>query len=107
MADSQVDGAEDLGVETGVSATTWEPFITVTWKETKVQLTPEQSRQHAQYLLEAAATAETDAFLIAWMRERFAVDRPEVVAGILQDFRDWRTAREEVLSAESRRSDRE
>lgn len=56
-----------------------------------VQMTPEQARDHAQAVFEAAEASETDGFLVEYFRSKRASDA--VIAGIVADFRLHRDAR--------------
>jgi hypothetical protein len=64
--------------------------VDVRWGDQLGQLDPDTARQLGRDLLDAAASAEVDAFLMGFLEHRINVDRIEVRAGILSEFRKWR-----------------
>jgi len=70
---------------------TQKPFVMVTVGEQDfmTQMSPAEARDLAHNLLACAESSETDAFLITFLRERVKAN-DEAIAGILQDFREWR-----------------
>jgi hypothetical protein len=69
---------------------TRQPYVDVRWGDQLGQLDPDTARQLGRDLLDAAASAEVDAFLMGFLEHRINVDRIEVRAGILSEFRKWR-----------------
>jgi hypothetical protein len=78
-----------------VSARTGEPLVMLTWGEQACQVTPEEARQHAMMVLEAAASAETDSFLFSFLVNRIETDR-DWAGQLLLEFRAWRQRRAEL-----------
>ncbi len=76
-------------IESGVSAFTSEPFITLAWGDERGQLTVAEARAHAFALLEACEAATSDAFLFHFARERVGME-VERAAVLLADFRAYR-----------------
>lgn len=72
---------------------TQQPFVMVTVqeKEFTTNMSPAEARSLAMNLLECADAAESDAFLITFLRKKVGANDEAIVA-ILQDFRDWRAA---------------
>jgi hypothetical protein len=71
-----------------------EPFVQLLMskdgKETFIgQMSPDDCRQHALAILEAAEAAEQDAFLMWFVREKLGGDLA-MAGGIMQEFRMWR-----------------
>ena len=69
---------------------TQQPYVDVRWGEQLGQFDPDTARQLGRDLLDAAAAAEVDAFLMGFLERRIKIDRVEVRAGILSEFRKWR-----------------
>ena len=69
---------------------TSKPYVQVQWGQSLAQLDPDSARQLARDLLDAASISETDAFLVMFFQKQVGVDRPDVIAGILAEFRKWR-----------------
>jgi hypothetical protein len=78
-----------------VSASTGEPMVMLTWGSQAGQVTPEEARQHALIVLEAAASAETDSFLFNFLVNRIQTDQDRA-GQLLMDFRAWRQRRAEL-----------
>lgn len=78
-----------------VSARTGEPMVMLTWGEQAGQVTPEEARQHAMIVLEAAASAEMDSFLFSFLVHRVQTD-PGRAGELLMEFRAWRQRRNEL-----------
>ncbi len=70
---------------------TQKPFvmIVVGKHDFMVQISPAGARELAINLLQAAEAAEGDAFLISFLRRKVGAN-DEAVAGILEEFRNWR-----------------
>lgn len=79
----------------GYGANTRQPFVDLLIGDRKpIQLSPDEAREVAQRLMEAAESAEQDAFLVEWGAESFGGDR-RAAAALLLEFRKWRDARRE------------
>lgn len=79
-----------IWVETIVSHRTGEPIVQIDWYDHTGQLSPADARQLAMQLLDAAAVAETDAFLCRFCKEKIGMDAPEEYGKILAEFRKYR-----------------
>lgn len=78
-----------IHMQSGVSAFTGEPFITLQWGDQRGQLTVEEARSHAFAILETCEAATSDAFLFKFMRERVKADEQRA-AQLLVAFREYR-----------------
>ena len=78
-----------------------EPFVIFRWGDECGQLTPREARQHARRVLEAAEAADSDAFLLAFLRDQVGADLQHQVA-VLGEFRRWRAARDPEIHLEER-----
>jgi hypothetical protein len=78
-----------------VSARTGEPQVMLTWGQQAGQLSPEEARQHAQIVMDAAAAAEADSFLFSFLVNRVQTDPPRA-GQLLLEFRAWRQRRAEL-----------
>jgi hypothetical protein len=72
-----------------------EPFVQLLRGTTVIaQMDPEQARDHARAITEAAEASEQDAFMLSFLQDQTKVglgmDR---AMQVLMDFRDWRVAR--------------
>lgn len=77
----------------GYGANTRQPFVDLRIGDRKpIQLSPDEARSVARDLIEAAESAEQDAFLIEWGAESFGGDRRAATV-LLLEFRKWREAR--------------
>lgn len=79
-------------VVSGFGHNTQRPFVEIIIRphEVQTQMSPATARELAQNLLYAADAAESDAFLVTFMRQRIGVKDAKIIAGILMDFRKWR-----------------
>lgn len=83
-----------LSVSSGYGHTTKQAFVTFSLANPSesanptIQLTSAEARQQAHYILEAADAADTDAFLVEWMRAADFED--QAVGAMLSEFRTWR-----------------
>lgn len=94
-----------IGISSGYGAQR-KAYVQLVWGEKVAQLTPDEARAHALRILECAAAAETDAFLLEWTRETVFGDTRGRAAGmsdedkltaaaqIMAAFREWRRRRE-------------
>ncbi len=70
-----------------------EPFVQLMVDDQCIgQFSPEECRDHARTITEAAEAAEQDAFLLAWTQENTGADLNSAM-GIVIEFRKWREAR--------------
>ncbi|WP_258904842.1 CREG family protein [Actinokineospora sp. UTMC 2448] len=87
-----------LSMASGVSAFTGEPFVNLMVnfadgsRKTAGQLTPQQTREHALALLEAAEAAVHDAAMARWMRSQGATQ--EVAGSAVAAIRAYREDQE-------------
>jgi len=82
-----------LLTESGVSATTGEPFVRVTWEgpEESGQFTVAEARELGLTILGAAEAAVTDAALMRWLTTTMGLDLPRA-ASVMSDYRVARRA---------------
>jgi len=80
-----------FSVSTGFGHRTQQPYVQVLIEaaDFMTQMAPADARALAINLLQAAEAAEGDAFLISFLRRKVGAN-DEAVAGILQEFRNWR-----------------
>lgn len=70
-----------------------EPFVQLLLdQEIIAQMSPEQARDHARAVTEAAEAAEQDAFLWDWTQKEVGVG-PLQAMGLIMDFRRYRAER--------------
>lgn len=84
----------DFHVTSGVGARTGQPIVTVAIRTSDftVTISPEDARALAINLLECAASSETDAWLVAYLRGQGLNDKG--VAAALVALRQYKMARE-------------
>ena len=86
--------AKAIHVSSGYGVNTKEPFVEIHFTEPRVQMSPENARDLALNLLQAAESAYSDAFLVEFMTD--AVEESEAAAaGLLIEFRKWREQKQE------------
>lgn len=69
---------------------TRKPIVKISYGITfETQMSPEEARQFAHSIFEAAEAAETDAFLMEWLEKRIGIDTDEGKVAVLADFRKW------------------
>lgn len=68
------------------------------------QMDPEQARDHARAITEAAEAAEQDAFMLHFMQNKVCLDLNRAMQ-VLVDFRSYRTERTGKRGAPSSRGD--
>jgi hypothetical protein len=67
-----------------------EPFVQLLRGEKIIaQMDPEQARDHASAITEAAEAAEQDAFMVHFLREKIGLTLHEA-GRVLVEFREWR-----------------
>lgn len=89
-------GTKILEVRSIVSGVDQEPYIQL-WLmdaegkkgEPLVQMTPEEARHHATLVLGAIEAANTDAFLVSFLKEKLNFTLAEATS-VLPYFREWR-----------------
>lgn len=89
-----------IWVESGYGYNTQQPFIEIKDERIKpgekIQLSPEEARDLAMNLLEAAEAAEQDAFIIDYVKKQIVSpgtskeESDKMAAGFLFEFREWR-----------------
>lgn len=82
-----------INVESGYGGNTRQPFVEIKTDKLKepLQLSPEEARDLASNLLQAAEASENDAFMFEFIsKELHAGDNAG--ANILMEFRKWRDA---------------
>lgn len=89
---------ETIWVESGYGYNTRQPFVEIKAKQIRerLQLSPGEARDLALNLLEAAESAEQDAFMIEYVK-KMIVDPKEgkeasdrMAAAFVFEFREWR-----------------
>jgi hypothetical protein len=80
----------DILVESTVSHRTLEPLVTLRWGLMRGQLSPDEARAHALLILEAAEAAQSDAFLVHFLKTKIGVQEIEKIAMVLSDMRAYR-----------------
>jgi len=89
MSDNKIPD-DILWHQSGVNAK-GEPFVQLLRGTAIVgQMSTTEARDHAQAMLEAAEAAETDAFILKWVREHVGAGDEQAV-GLLADFRRYRS----------------
>ena len=82
-----------INVTSGYGGNTRQPFVEIHTDKLKekehLQLSPEEARDLAQNILEAAEAAEQDAFIFEFHRDLMNGDE-NVAANMLIQFRKWR-----------------
>jgi hypothetical protein len=85
-----------INISSGYGHNTKQAFVTFSLANPSesanptIQLTSAAARQQAYYILEAADGADTDAFLVEWMRS--AAFEEQAIGALLSEFRVWREA---------------
>lgn len=85
----RLEQGEGFHVANLVSHKDGRPRLDVSWMGMLAQIEPAQGREIAWMLLEAAAVAECEAFLVRFLKQNVGVT-PEAAAGMLADFRQYR-----------------
>lgn len=87
-----------INVTSGYGGNTRQPFVEIKAEKLKepMQLSPEEARDLAANLLQAAEAAEQDAFIFEFHSEFVEEGTPEekinIGASMLSAFREWRDA---------------
>lgn len=77
----------EFHVTSGYGHNSREPFVQMQCPNPVVQMSPENARDLALNLLQAAEAAYSDAFLVEFLG---AIESETVAAGLLIEFRKWR-----------------
>lgn len=101
MSDEQKP-ADMIHLESGVSIYTGEPFVKIDWGEQHGQLTPENARAHAMFILKCADAAISDAFLWHFLCETAGLPEEKAATALMlfRDYRDGRQPPAEIPDAE-------
>jgi hypothetical protein len=67
-------GDVELVITSGYGADNQKPFVQLAYGGAVLQLSPEQARQQAMYLFEAAEAAKTDALFYEFVQSNMALD---------------------------------
>ncbi len=87
-------GEQQVSVRSGVGQASGEPFVTLAISAPAVQLPSAQARTIGLQLLEAADAAESDGFLVTWLRSNIVLADGQIGA-LLQEFRAYREGQSE------------
>ncbi len=82
----------ELRIESGYGGKTKQPFVSLLYSDTVIQVSPPKAREIALMLLESAEAAEQDAFLMEWAQEEVNTGE-QGAARLLNEFRLWRKRR--------------
>jgi hypothetical protein len=87
-------GPGEIRVSSGYGRKTRAPFVTLALPPdvSTVQLPPDQARQIAMQLLEAAEASHSDAFLAGYLRTKVGLEDIEKIAMVIEDARAFRDA---------------
>lgn len=91
MSDKQIN----FMVSSGFGGRTQQPFVQVLIEaaDFMTQMSPAEARDLAMNLLHCADAAESDGFLITFLRAKLKAD-DQAIAMILSEFREWREKQE-------------
>jgi hypothetical protein len=90
-------GQGTLEVRSLVSMRDGLPYVTLVMGNTRVQLNVKEALHHAFVLLQVAAGAAADGFLVAFTAEHLELS-PAARTGVLKAFREYRDTKLELLS---------
>lgn len=76
-------------VESMVMSKTKEPCVRLSWGEESGDLTPNEARDHALNVLQAADAADSDSFLFHFFTNTIGAPEEQAYA-MLKEFRTWR-----------------
>lgn len=79
-------------VTSGFGHNTQQPFVqmVIAQADWMTQMSPETARELAHNLMAAADAAESDGFLVGFLRNTIGVDDMRAVASLLVEFREYR-----------------
>lgn len=80
---------EVINVSSGYGANTKEPYVQILWGNKQLQMSPENARDLAMNLLQAAEAAYSDAYIFEFAKG-FLKGGHELTAVMLGEFRKWR-----------------
>jgi hypothetical protein len=82
--------AGEILAESGVSLGTGEPFVRLTWFEQEAQLHPSIAKSFGQSVIDAAYSAEHDAYFCAWLQQAIGMKREQAAAALggLREMRE-------------------
>lgn len=88
------EGIIDIMVTSGFGHNTQQPYVQVLIHKAdwSTQMPPATARELAFNLLQCADAAESDGFLVTFLRNVIGSDQPSVLASILIQFRKYREA---------------
>lgn len=92
MDDPNQESLGGIDVNSIVSASTGQPFVQFAASQLRWQMTPSEARTWAHVILEAAESADQDAFLVDWLVTRLDVERGQA-AQILLEYREFRESK--------------
>lgn len=83
-----------IWMESMVASQTGKPMVIFRWMTHVAQFTVAQARRHAIDVMRVCDAAESDAFLCDFFRTKLEAE-PQVIGGIIQEFRLYRDRREQ------------
>lgn len=83
-----------INVTSGYGHNTKEPFVEINAPQLRIQMSPENARDLALNLLQAAEAAYSDGFLIEFLTDAIGSD-PAQAAMLLGEFRKWRETKQD------------
>lgn len=100
------DGLIGVAVSSGFGHNTRRPYVQVLIEaaDWSTQMSPATARELAFNLLTCADAAESDGFLVGFLREVIGADKPAALAGVLVQFREYRAELQRAYSAEAQRA---
>lgn len=89
------DDITSIQITSGFGHNTQQPFVQMLIRRADwmTQMSPENAREVAHNLLAAAEAAESDGFLVGFLRQGMGIDDMRMVASVLVQFREYREAR--------------
>jgi hypothetical protein len=85
-------GYKSITITSGYGANTRAPYVQMDHDGITAQMSPDEARQLARHIAEAAEAAEGDAFMVEFMRDKIGLDI-KYTAGLLDQYRQWRSDR--------------
>jgi hypothetical protein len=82
-------GEGTIWIESLVSMRTGQPLVKIHYGSVEAQLSADEAIAHAGRILEVAAGAHADAFLVSFLKTRVGMD-PLSMGAMLKDFRAFR-----------------
>lgn len=81
--------SETINITSVVSARNNMPFVQMKWGDMGCQMTPDEAREHAYGILDAANAAETDSIMLRFLADKIGVETQDA-ADVLREFRTFR-----------------